>query len=267
MLEADQENAYGGLWYDYFKRNDGVPRDVTKRLVMTLPYGLQKFSAPKYVNEWYEKAFTLSNPEGHPMGLEYRQACKYLGYLAWDAAGVVVRSAAEARDWLQEVAGILGEEGQAIRWYSPTGFPVVQEHPKYNRRRVRTALNDSVSWVQVRVPVEGSLNTRKQVSGFPANYVHSIDAAIRDLAINKVQEAGVSSFSAIHDSFGTHAADYSKMAQSLRGAIAEIFSGNLLMDLYEEISATLSEGISIPKPPDQGTLDPNTVLESPYIYS
>ena len=59
------------------------------------------------------------------------------------------------------------------------------------------------------------INTRKQRSAFPPNYVHSLDSTHMMMTAMAMHNAGLT-FAAVHDSFWTHACDIDRMNIILR---------------------------------------------------
>jgi DNA-directed RNA polymerase len=53
---------------------------------------------------------------------------------------------------------------------------------------------------------DGGINSRKQVTAFPPNFIHSLDATHMFMTCVKMQEQNLS-FAAVHDSYWTHAGD------------------------------------------------------------
>ena len=51
------------------------------------------------------------------------------------------------------------------------------------------------------------VNRRKQLQGFPPNFIHSLDASHMLLSALAVPRKVVLTFAAVHDSFWTHAGD------------------------------------------------------------
>jgi len=85
---------------------------------------------------------------------------------------------------------------------------------------------------------------------------------------------GITAFSFIHDSFGTHAGDMETMAKILRETFVEMYSEDLLekfvADLRLQVPDELSEEfekIVAELKPQMGSLDVSCVLTSPYFFS
>ncbi|CAI8504183.1 unnamed protein product [Pichia kudriavzevii] len=74
---------------------------------------------------------------------------------------------------------------------------------------------------------------RKQANGFPPNFIHSLDATHMLLSVNKCSEFGLS-FSSVHDSYWTHAADVDTMNYVLREQFINLHKNNLVAKLKSE---------------------------------
>ena len=59
-------------------------------------------------------------------------------------------------------------------------------------------------------------------SGITANFVHSLDAAHMRYVINSMADSGIKDFWAVHDDFGTHAADIDTMMRIIREEFVEL---------------------------------------------
>ncbi|KAF2733689.1 DNA-directed RNA polymerase mitochondrial precursor [Polyplosphaeria fusca] len=117
-----------------------------------------------------------------------------------------------------------------IIWTTPLKMPVVQPYFKDAKKKVATCLQT--------VAVGGSSTTstvdkRKQLQGFPPNFIHSLDASHMILSALKCSEMGLE-FAAVHDSFWTHAADISNLNIVLRDAFIRMHSEDIIGRLAAE---------------------------------
>jgi DNA-directed RNA polymerase len=77
----------------------------------------------------------------------------------------------------------------------------------------------------------------------------------------------------IHDSYGVHACDTRVLADTLREAFVEQYSGDVLAKFRDEIvSQLVASGAGklvekMPPLPSYGTLDLNVVLDSEYFFA
>jgi DNA-directed RNA polymerase len=77
------------------------------------------------------------------------------------------------------------------------------------------------------------VSKRKQLQAFPPNFIHSLDATHMIMSANACHEAGLT-FSAVHDSFWTHAADIDQMNLILRDAFVRMHSDDVVGRLGAE---------------------------------
>lgn len=137
-----------------------INRKITKRAVMTLPYGSTLFSAKQYIREYVEEV-REKNPEMVPWSLVREvcsadhegdadsepvadptgKACAWLGKIVWDCIHSTVIAASEAMAWLQKVTDVVsGEAGRPMSWVTPSGFIVLQRYHQVKARRIKTQL-------------------------------------------------------------------------------------------------------------------------------
>ena len=118
----------------------------------------------------------------------------------------------------------------AVVWTTPLRMPVIQPYRTPPPSCVRTKIQD----IGIVDPaVWHPVNKRKQVSAFPPNFIHSLDATHMLLSALKCDEAGLT-FASVHDSFWTHASDVDQMGDILRDAFVTIHKDNVIARLREE---------------------------------
>jgi DNA-directed RNA polymerase len=239
---------------------DGMPRKAVKRPVMTLPYGAKKTTARDYFRKWYDE---ITGRKGRQLPLA--KSVYQLSDMIWDSIGEVVPRALEAMDWLRLVASAVSERNKAIIWTTPIGLRVGQCYPKARQERVTTTLGEGVRR-NIHYSEDNPLKVdrRKSMDAIVPNLVHSLDASCMYLTVQKAYERGVRSFSMVHDSFATHAADADILAECLREAYIEVFRGNFLMDFKTQIEEDLD--LTLPDPPEQGSMDPEVIRDSLYFF-
>jgi DNA-directed RNA polymerase len=179
-----------------------VTRKIAKRPTMTLPYGSGRYGFRDQLREELDK-MRLDNDKPYIEGDEFLCSL-YLANVLYDALGQVVVAARQAMDWLQEVANVAAQENLPLWWTSPAGLRVMQDYKETKGLQVSCVL--SGKRVQMTLQVETStIDKRKQAQGISPNFVHSLDAAHLMRTVVKCQEAGITSFAMVHDSYGTHA--------------------------------------------------------------
>jgi len=249
----DDDNGYKQRWLLH-----GITRSLVKRSVMTLPYGSTRFSCADFIVGDYlakGKATEFSRDE-------YDRAARYLSFPVWQAIGDVVVKAREAMGWLQQVASLLIRSGeQSIRWYAPTGFPVLQQYWEVNEHRINTKLCGNTKIVCYSETDDPSRS--KHRNGIAPNFVHSLDAAHMTLTTVAAGKAGITSLAMIHDDYGTHAADAQAMYHIIREVFVDMYSTHSpLDDLRNRYAA-----YGLPPTPQQGNLDIREVLSSEFFFS
>jgi len=202
----------------------GIDRKITKRSVMTLPYGSTRFSCRDFIEEAVREK--LEDGRDNPFRLSDEddgvwKAALFLQDYVWDAIGEVVVAAVEAMDWLKDCARIVAKEGLPLSWKMPDGFVAVQDYRKTKLQQVWTYLDGSLvkPSLQTETP---TLDSRRMAQGVAPNYVHSLDGcALRRFALMSYCN-GVRSLGVVHDSFSTVAADVSIMDACIKGSFSDL---------------------------------------------
>jgi len=251
----------------------GVDRGVTKRSVMTLPYGSKQFGFAEQLLSDIIIPACLERGEGvFPAA---REAATYMAKLIWDSLGTTVVAAVKAMDWLQKVAGVLTKENMPCHWVTPVGFPVWQTYKKADVHRIDTVINGSVR-ITMSVAKHASqdgpseLDRHKQQNGISPNFVHSMDASHLMLTVLEAQAHGVEHFATIHDSFGTCPGLAGVMFKAVRECMVRTYSDrDVIQDFFNTFESLLSEENrgNIPAFPPKGKLDLGLIRSSLYCFA
>lgn len=96
-----------------------------------------------------------------------------------------------------------------MSWITPLGLPVMQPYRKTKKYEVSTVLQ-SITLVSQKenLPVD----SRKQKTAFPPNFVHSLDASHMLITAMRMKAKNLK-FAAVHDSYWTYASDIPIMAE------------------------------------------------------
>ena len=150
--------------------NSGIiDRKLTKRAVMTLPYGVSLFSAKDYIydrvlecvhkehkslpwstettqntRERLERFNIAIDTEGTAPIDPLRHAAQWIGGHVWMAIKDVVVAAPIAMDWLRRCASVIVKAGIPVSWVAPSGLPVLQPYVQTKDRRVSTVLSGGI---------------------------------------------------------------------------------------------------------------------------
>ncbi|KAJ9489992.1 hypothetical protein VN97_g3295 [Penicillium thymicola] len=241
------------------KRLEGrVTRKIVKQTVMTNVYGVTYLGATRQVRrQLIDYLPDLSNTERH-------NAAFYIATKIFGALGSMFNGAHEIQYWLGDCAQRITQSvtpeqieeltqaalvpkderdedfatstdpeksfRSTVIWTTPLGLPVVQPYRTRRTRRVQTSLQD-ISLVEP--GADDVVTKRKQLQAFPPNFIHSLDATHMIMSANACNEAGLT-FSAVHDSFWTHAADIDQMNLILRDAFVRMHSDDVVGRLGAE---------------------------------
>jgi DNA-directed RNA polymerase len=93
---------------------------------------------------------------------------------------------------------------------------------------------------------EKGLNRGKQRRSACANVIHSFDASHLCRVVNACSERGLADFAVVHDSFGVHAADASRLFDTLRMEFAKIYAETNWLDELENDVRSYAPNVDIP---------------------
>jgi DNA-directed RNA polymerase len=240
-----------------------IDRKVTKRGVMTTPYGVTRYGLRKQLE------YEINKLDHNYLGVEETGPCfAYLSDKLYEAIGEVVVAARKAMDWLQEVAEIASQNERVIRWTTPVGFVPCQDYRRFKLIRIETVWGGNRMRIGLRQNIK-RIDKRRMKHGIAPNFVHSLDAAHLMSTVNLAADFGIKNFSCIHDSYGTLAADVSQLALCLRETFVKQYNTDVLQRFRDEVARQLPDRLAqkIPPIPEKGDLDLNRVRESKYFFA
>ena len=257
--ENDSDRVKAAGWLPY------LTRTIVKRPVMTTPYGVSAFGIRDQVLEQV-LASGLFTGSVFP----YVDWARFLVTPLQRAIAEVIVAAPLAMGWLQTSARIIcdaDKNQQGISWEVPgSGFPVIQRY----RAPRGSLVNVFIGKQRIRVCDgeldEQRLDVRRQLNGISPNVIHSLDASMMMLTVNKLRAQGLRHFALIHDSYGAHACDIPILNQVLREQFAAIYCSH---DVLKELKDRWEQkfGITLPELPEHGSLDPGMVNYSRYFFA
>ena len=231
-----------------------VTRKTVKRAVMTTPYGVTdngirtQLIADKHIEG-------LHNPRKKSAEADYMRDAII------EALEGSIGSARRIMAWLQDTAAALAKAGLPFEWTTPIGTRCRQAYHQVNSKQIVT-LGGRYSAEET----SAILDSRKQSLGSAPNYVHSFDASHMALTVNAAVAGGVTDFSMIHDSFGTHACNTTALGRILREQFVAIYDYDWLADLGRELAGACPH-VELPELPLVGLFDLNLVLDAPFFFS
>jgi len=265
-----------------FWKQTGVNRKLTKRCVMTRPYGATAYGYKMFI---YDHLANLKGESVIPYGadegalraqknhtafpqLKEVSNVTYMAKEIHDAIGRTVVKAEEAMKWLQEISRIASDGGLPMQWVTPSGFPVVQRYQKYKSKQIEISLSGKRYGLRMQSEIP-KIDRKRQSQGISPNFVHSLDASALMETVGDSLDQGISSFAMIHDSYGTHAADTAALADCLRASFVGLYATR---NVLEEFRLSVSEHNDIPLSklplsPSFGKLEIQGVLRSKYFFA
>ncbi|KAK9485358.1 hypothetical protein V1527DRAFT_467317 [Lipomyces starkeyi] len=214
-----------------------VSRKVVKQSVMTNVYGVTYIGARAQILGQLKDTKQIDERD-------LWRCAAYLTTLVFKVVRNLFNGAHLIQDWLAECAKRISKSVPptvhsdlkpnssmtSVIWTTPLGLPVVQPYREIVRKQVGTNLQSVfISDPYAIHPV----NSRKQVTAFPPNFIHSLDATHMLLSALACGRNGLT-FAAVHDSYWTHAADIDRMNAILRDAFIKLHEGDLVAKLKEE---------------------------------
>ena len=243
----------------------GFDRKLTKRPVMTLPYGARQISCRRYVREWVvenREAFGLDPAKSGDK--EEWELAVYMTPILWEAMGNVVIAAKIGMDWLQKVDWQLTENGTYTHWLSPAGFPVYQPYSKWDTQTVHIEIGRRLRVKIATSPAQVARHRSR--NGIAPNFVHSLDSSHMVETVLKAQAEGITSFAMIHDDYGVHAADTERFFNIVRETFVDMYANKDWLEDWRQQMLALNPELEIPEHPPMGDLDLTVVTESPYFF-
>jgi DNA-directed RNA polymerase len=98
------------------------------------------------------------------------------------------------------------------------------------------------------------LNRHQQARSFPSSLVHSMDAALLALTVDKAPS--IAQWAVAHDAFGVHPNDVGVLIDATRDALAEMYRPDRLAEWTAEWRAA---GAAVPDPPQHDAELPETM--------
>lgn len=256
-------------------------RSLTKKPVMTLPYGSTQMTCREHVSQWLKD---MQKEENKTAKAEFREPMKvhafgdksstmplihaetFMSALVWESIGEVVVAARKGMKYIKAVTNTVAKANMPLEWTTPTGFVVRQEIYETVDRRIKTQLLGGT--VFVKSERTDKINFHRMVNSCAPNFVHSMDASHLIKAVNSFAAAGISSIAVIHDSFGTHAGNTDKLRNLLRASMVDMYKQyDVIRSFLEEIEHKTLLDLSHISVPAAGELELDEINQSTYAFA
>jgi len=264
-LRALNTPAHAGAinWLNLFEQvgghnADGMPRELSKKPVMTLPYGSTRTACSESIFRWIMD----EAPTYFDKNTNFKHAL-YLTPILWSSISEVVVAARDAMKWVQDCSSILTKKQHPLAYTSPLGFPVYQSAFKFRTKQIETQIGGRI---ELRIAIPGNkLDGRKQRQGSSPNLVHHADATHLMMVVNAGLAEDIDCFSMIHDDFGCHAGRIDTLQRIIRETFVDLHENHdILADFKAEHEAR--HDLILPDLPPRGDLDLSAVKHSAYFF-
>ena len=239
------------------KLNGKIERQVIKQTVMTSVYGVTWIGARAQVESALKDRKTLADED------DLWKASGYITGYVFDSLGEMFNSAKEIMAWLGQCARLISKSGHEVTWKSPLNLIVCQPYKTKgsNYQIIKTLVQDVCLIPENNRPV----NTRKQKTAFPPNYVHSLDSTHMMKTAISCNRKGLT-FASIHDSYWTHASTVDDMNVILREEFINLYKSEPLKKLAEYLKETYPD-VAFPPLPETGDFNLEEVRNSTYFFN
>jgi DNA-directed RNA polymerase len=231
------------------KYHEFLTRKVTKRTVMTTPYGVTRHSARGYIlAALFDTGCDLSVPG----------VLRLFTEAIYDKAmHKVFQGPVNVMSWLQQTAVRLIKSGaEALQWTTPSGFVVYQDCTKPLCERVRTCLMGKGTIKSSIYTGPGPVDVDKHKACTAPNLVHSLDASLLHFVFSEWDKP----FTVIHDCALGRSCDMEEMGAAIRLHFAEMYKGGVLEDWAAQVGAIIPDDLI------KGDLDIDLVNQSTYFF-
>lgn len=284
VKEIAEADAAKGVEVAKVVLKNGVTRKLCKRATMTFAYSSEEYGFRQQLMSDFMDPAAVDVLTGkiseHPWAMLRTDkegvtkmdggftAATYIAKLIWKAVNEIVTDACKGMAFFRRCAQLLAHESKGLIWVTPVGLPVLHLYPEYRVKKLKLFLHDREVRLFNRTEALEVVNKAKAADAVSPNVVHSMDSAALMLCVLECLEHGVSSFSLIHDSFGTHANDTEAMYMAVRHSLIDMYENycpfeEIRRQTYEHLDAKEK----VPDAPSKGTLDLSSILDAEYAFS
>lgn len=232
---------------------DKITRKVVKQTVMTNVYGVTFVGAAAQIKKQLDKYFAKDSNES------VAEYSRYLTLHVFASVRELFEGAHRIQDWLGESARRISKSVRidydetsaadakkpnhmsSVIWTTPLGLPCVQPYRVSKSQMVKTNLQD----ISISDPFGATqVDSRKQLTAFPPNFVHSLDATHMLMTSRACGKKNMS-FAAVHDSYWTHASDIDEMNIEIRNQFVDLHKSNLISQIKDEFEKRYKDCLQV----------------------
>lgn len=263
LTNEDQNKA---KWALFILAHNAMNRKITKRAVMTLPYGSTFQSCKEYVGEALKERAEVKALHND----EKTALCNYAAKVVWDSIPKVVKGAREGMNYLKMIARLVCKSATPVTWQTPTGFIVHQTYYLPDVHIIKTIMNGNIAVKVSMVADSKHIDKGRQVNGIAPNFIHSLDASHLMFSVCAAKDRGINYFALVHDSLGTHAGNTEEFFYLLRQQFYELYKNHQPLHTFVSNVMPLilpDDKDKIKDPPIIGTLRLEDILDAKFLFS
>ena len=246
-------------------------RSLAKNVVMCTPYSATRTACYYFAYDWAQKrGKELYTNGGWTTKKGAMTTVHFMAKILHEEATALIQPAVKAMQWFKSIGRKAGQQNTALRWWSPSGLPVIQDYKDIRKTRIQlNYLSDVHLDIRANEELE-DLDTKRMANSLSPNVIHSLDSSHMAFAtIHAHEVSGVKNIGGIHDCFVTTAGEMSQLRDSVRWTFAEMYKrpvlDNITNTLIYQIDTT--KGKELPPTPVIGDFDPSSVKQSTYFIT
>lgn len=237
-----------------------ITRKLTKRNVMTQPYSVTQRGMFNQLRELFDEY--EDNDEVFWKGEKW-VTIKLLTHLNTQSIYEVVKGAIVGQEYIKDLTKVFNVSRKPLVWKTPFfNFPVIQAAV----RKKTTRINSPLGQLKFNL-FTGEIDAKRQSSSIAPNYIHSLDATLMFLTVERLAKIGVTDFALVHDSFAVPCNQVDNLNDAVRYSYIELFASNPLEHWYQQLQQQTAEELQHPDTVLIGTLNLSDVINSDYIFS
>jgi DNA-directed RNA polymerase len=244
------------LSWGYAVKDGKLTRNILKRNTMTYFYGSKASGMGQQIMDDHIKPELAKAIEkvgrdgdvtkaGFPFPTKELQVAvsQYLAKVNFAAIEAIAPIPSLVMKSLQQYGKLISKGGKKMRWTTPLGF-IVEQHYEIQEDLVIDSLLTGQKRKQTTTRRNtGEVNQNKQKLGAAPNFVHSLDASLLLKAVALGVQMGIKDWRVVHDSFAVSAAKTASMVRLLKRTMCEMFKGDILAKIGEELDAQVPENL------------------------
>ena len=260
-LVVDLAGSQDPLAKDWYKYQEVISRKLVKKPIMMIPYSGTLYGICHAIKDYLHQQNIQLDWQTDDFAHNYFLARKIV-----ETVKKICPKSSIIMQYLTDIAKCFGNESKVMKWNTPSKFYVNQNYYKLSSKQIKTKIGTSTIRLSL-TDATDEVDKRKTSISFASNFVHSLDAANVHLALHKSKQKGLTNFTTIHDCFGSTAADIQEFISCVKESFVEMYTDNVLDNLYDQAVQQLDKPRRLPTPPDPGDFNICEVLLAPYVFS